>query len=112
MTVKKDNPRYKNLIRQINAITLHALGILCIILDNRGLFQGMPYQKETHGSRLQKEHQKPHRWVTLEFRFWVGRKISFFGELLLLIYLHYWQLFSSASVISWPNSNYNPYSLN
>lgn len=99
----------KNPLRQINTITLHALDILQMILDSKQFSGNVLLQGNSRYCR--KEHHQLCRLVAPKLRLWVGHRCSVSAELLLLIYLYYWQLFSSASMICWPNSNYNPYSL-
>lgn len=89
-TANEDHPCCKNLLGQTNTITLHALGILHIILDSKYLFQGMlPYQ-ETQGiaGRITRS-AAPRSLLSSGSRLAVGADVSCFGGLQLLIYLYF-----------------------
>lgn len=88
----------------INTIAQHALGILHVILDSKYLFQGLLPHQEPQETAGRSTKSAVHRLLLSSgCRLAVHADVSFFGGLLLLIYLYYWKLFSPASMISWPD---------
>lgn len=89
-TGNEDHPSNKSFGRKINTITLHVLGILHVILNGKYLFQGMlPHQETQDVAGRSTKSAVQRSLLSSGSRLAIGAGVSFFGGLLLLIYLYY-----------------------